>query len=507
MNEEQNKQKLTLRIIIASVLSLVCLVIGVVCGVKIANSSQKQNNINTNNPMDQVVNILKENWCSDIYYGKELDEDLLIHQFIGALSTSKPRLLDPYTYLLENETTVLDNSGKLGITISPYYNFPVVVDVDVQGAAYNKLLPGDIIVSSGKESNDEYHITSQDITYSTLISSAAGLPGEKIFLKVARFDNDKLNYLDFDFTLKEAAATSYAYEVEDGIDDTIMVKLTSFVSSSVGPDTSRQFENILKNDDSKNLIIDLRDNGGGDLTSVVDICDLFLENNKVVTTLEYKNHDKYSYKTSNADKYDYENIFILQNGSTASASEILISTLTYYFPNKVTLIGTKSYGKGIAQRRVNVLNNAYTLQYTCAKWYRPDGSWIGMTGSFYEDGYQLGFDPSHEIKATPLLSLMQTYNTNLSYKDGSLAYQIDNVANENKLLFEILNLQNDFNCRTDGYFDNTCSEAIKSYQSKHEITVDGKINQETFLYLIADFYNEKLAYSNLHLEAVKSLLN
>ena len=72
--------------------------------------------------------------------------------------------------------------------------------------------------------------------------------------------------------------------------------------------------------------------------------------------------------------------------------------MLYYFPEKVSLIGTESYGKGIAQLKRSVLNGEYILQYTCARWLRPNDEWIGMTDSYYgkdhENNYELGFDPS-----------------------------------------------------------------------------------------------------------------
>lgn len=500
------------RFIIGIVLVCVSLVIGIVSGIKIA-SSKKTAVFST--PTEQLVNILKENWYSDIYYGEDTNEDILIDQFIGALSTSDKVRLDPYTYLIKNENgTPSIETGKLGITISFYYNYPVIIDVSQFGASYGILQIGDIITKTGKNEKDEFSITDNEVNFSNILNLALGIPGENIFLKIARFDeNNALHYIDLEIELKGATQTAYAYIEEENIEDTIMVKLTSFVSGVGNNDTCNQLDDILSNNPSKNLILDIRDNGGGDLSSVVNICDLFLPEKTLVTTLIYKNGSKGIQITSKPLKYEYDKIIILQNGNTASASEILISTLSYYYPEKVTLIGNKSYGKGIAQRKVNVLNNQYTLQYTCAKWLRPDGTWIGMNESFYHDNYPLGFEPSKDcsIEKNNLLTLMEKNNSYVFYKTDSDAYQMDKVASQNKYFFEIINEMYQMDCRIDFYFDENCLSALKHYQKTKQLSESGLMDENTFLYFVKDFYDERNDYSLLHLkkaeEIIKGALN
>ncbi len=502
---ENNKKQLTIRIIIGASLTCISLIIGVVCGVKIAT---KTNNISTDNQFSEITNILEKNWLSDIYYGQDVDEKILINQFVGALSTSDTKFLDPYTYLIKKEPATVDKTGKLGITIGSYYNVPVIIEISENSVAKDDLQVGDIIVSAGKNNSEEVSIKDENINYSNLLSSVMGLPNEKIWLKVARFNTQKkIEYLDFSFSLGKNKETPYSYTEPENIDDTIMVKLTGFTSGK----TAEQLDKILKNDHSNNLIIDIRDNGGGDLASVVDVCDLFLKANELVTTLEYKDSDekvKQEYYTTNNAKYDYDKIIILQNGNTASASEILISTLCYYLKDKVTLVGSKSYGKGIAQRTTSVLNNKYTLQYTCARWLRPDNSWIGMHGSFYEDGYQLGFEPlkQNTLEKNNLLNLMEANNTNINWKDNSFAYKEDYVASQNKYIFEIYNEKYNTNIRTDGYFDENCKQAIKQIQEENNLESTGILDFDTYLYFVKDFYDAKMSFSNEHLKIAENII-
>ncbi len=505
--EERKLNKKVKRFLIGIALVCVSLILGIVSGIQIAN--KKGNRFLS--PTDQLINILKENWYSDIYYGKDTDEDLIIDQFIGALSTGDKVRLDPYTYLIKNEgRQPVVETGKLGITISYYYNYPIVVDILKDGACDGKLQIGDIITKTGKNHKDEFSILDDDVNFSNILNLALGLPGEDVFLKIARFDeNEQLHFEDLQITLKEPTQTEYAYIEEENIEDTIMVKLTSFVSGVGSNDTCNQLDTILSKNPSKNLILDIRDNGGGDLSSVIDICDLFLPEKKLVTTLIYKNGAKGVHMTSKSLKYDYDKIIILQNGNTASASEILISTLSYYYPNKVTLIGCKSYGKGIAQRKISVLDNQYTLQYTCAKWLRPDDTWIGMNESFYHEDFPLGFEPSADcnIVKNDLLVTMEKNNNYVFYKTKSDAYQLDKVASQNKYFFEIYNLMYQTNYRTDYYFDATCMNAIKYYQKENQLEESGLMNEETFLYFVKDFYDAREDYSFMHLDKASKVIN
>ena len=125
-------------------------------------------------------------------------------------------------------------------------------------------------------------------------------------------------------------------------------------------------------------------------------------------------------------------------------NKILISTLLYYaeeMNTEVTLVGTKSYGKGIAQQHVYVMEGKYTLSYTCAKWLRPDDSWIGMTIDSTSD---IGFYPEdiNLINNSELLQMMNSVRAKLIYKENVAdydAFTIDNVSNENIYFFTLLN--------------------------------------------------------------------
>lgn len=508
------------RIIIGTILVISSLLLGIIGGIK-ASSSVTINN----SEFDSLINTLKNNWYSEIYYGKDYDEDVLIDQFIGALSTNEKTFLDPYTYLtkIDNSQTTPVKKGKIGVTFTNCFNYPIVSNIEKNGSAYNKLEIGDIVLKVGKKDKDSikyYSVLDDSINFSNLFDNAIGQANEDLYISVARFNNqNSFDKIDYTLTLNERNEDTYATLVDCNIKDTTMVSLNSFVCQGSNDLSCNQLDSILSNNPSKNLIFDLRNNGGGALASAINICNLFLPEKTLITTLLPKDATMArKYYTENPMKYSYENIFILQNDRTASASEVVISALSYYAKNNngkgdynLYLIGDKSYGKGIAQTSTNVLNNAYRLQYTCAKWLRPDNSWIGMKGSKFEKDYQLGFDTTIncEVKKDEILSLMETYSSKkyIYLKNSNFdAYQLDKVSVLNKYLMNLFNKMYGKSYRDDMYFDNTCVDAIKEFQKNYNIEQTGKLDEDTFLYLIKDFYIRKTSFDDSHLQIVNNLL-
>lgn len=128
------------------------------------------------------------------------------------------------------------------------------------------------------------------------------------------------------------------------------------------------------------VILDLRDNGGGYVQSAVDLASIFLPDNSLILTYEFSDGSRqniYSRKIGNLPQI--EKIVIMQNGNTASASETFTVALRDLLEDKVTVIGAKSYGKGIAQS-FYTFSDGSIIRYTMAKTYSPGGYSIHGTG-------------------------------------------------------------------------------------------------------------------------------
>lgn len=143
-------------------------------------------------------------------------------------------------------------------------------------------------------------------------------------------------------------------------------------------DTYNQFKEELKTlEDSKidSLIIDVRDNTGGHLTTVSKIASLFLDQSHVIyQTQTKKQTKKYYSKGKTTKKYK---IIVLQNENSASASELLSATLKEEYG--AIVVGTKSYGKGTVQELITT-SSGTEYKFTTKKWLTPKGNWIHEKG-------------------------------------------------------------------------------------------------------------------------------
>lgn len=157
--------------------------------------------------------------------------------------------------------------------------------------------------------------------------------------------------------------------------DTVYLKLTNFTK------TTEEFIND-KKDTLKGypyIIIDLRNNRGGDIFFLHDLLDLFLDSGKLLASHRTRSPLFSLNIRSHSKQYlDFEEIVILQNGSTASASEGLIAGLRDHLDN-VTLIGDTTFGKGIGQFTLP-LKDGFAFKATTMYWTTPKGTVINRIG-------------------------------------------------------------------------------------------------------------------------------
>ena len=178
-------------------------------------------------------------------------------------------------------------------------------------------------------------------------------------------------YTNYEETLQNDAAECEIHQ----IGETTYLHLTNFSPYSLS--FVNENEDKLKN--TKNLIIDLSDNGGGELPICCDLADRFLPKDSIIYEEVGRNFFFSSLNKAKTDiSYNYDNICIVQNEYTASASEVFINALKENLDN-VTVIGTKSYGKGIEQATYD-LTNGYAFKLTTVSLKTPHGNSIHKKG-------------------------------------------------------------------------------------------------------------------------------
>jgi len=120
----------------------------------------------------------------------------------------------------------------------------------------------------------------------------------------------------------------------------------------------------------KSLVLDLRNNGGGLLSEAVAIADELLPGNKLIVYTEGVHSPRVDYYSKREGLFEQGKITILMNESSASASEVLAGALQDW--DRATIVGTRSFGKGLVQQQFN-LSNGGALRLTTAKYYTPLG--------------------------------------------------------------------------------------------------------------------------------------
>lgn len=278
---------------------------------------------------------------------------------------------DPYSVYYDKEETAALNEtidgtySGIGATLSKNIDtqaLTVIRCFQDTPASEADLRPGDVIVSV-----DGTEVTGMDANEA--VSMIRGEEGTGVDLEIYR--EGETEYLKKTLTRRSIDIPTVAGSIlEDGIG---YIQIASFDKS-----TLKQFEdtyNDLTQQGMEGLVVDLRDNPGGMLSCVCSIAEYFVPKGLIVYM-----EDKYGQRTEYTAKG--ENTFgrplaVLVNGNSASASEIFAGAVQD--TGTGTIVGTKTYGKGIVQQVMD-LGDGTTLKLTISKYYTPNGNDIHHKG-------------------------------------------------------------------------------------------------------------------------------
>ena len=276
---------------------------------------------------------------------------------------------DPYTvyYTKEELDTMLEsmNGTFYGIgvivTMSTDLSQVLILQAYEECPAYQAgIRDGDIIVGVDGES-----VVGKDLDY--VVSLVRGELGTKVDVTVQRGAEE----LTFTVTRAEVQAHSLEYEMLDnGIGYIQMISFTEVLAEQL-----KSAYSDLKAQGAKAIIFDLRSNGGGLLSSVVEICDYLLPSG-IITYTEDVHGKRTDYRSSASSALNMPAV-VLTDAYTASASEIFTAALQDY--GAATVIGTQSFGKGIVQV-MYTLPDGSGLKFTESRYYTPKGICIHGVG-------------------------------------------------------------------------------------------------------------------------------
>jgi len=300
------------------------------------------------------------------YYEKVDSNGLLEAGINGMLQY----LDDDYSVYMDQETTEDFDEQVEG----KYTGIGVEIQLTENGVVVNRVFDKSPAKEAGILKGDLFlKVNGVEVTKSNPSEIATMIKKDedgKVDVVVKRGEEEK----SFNISLKEVDIESVETEVFEQNGKRIgYIKLSVFASN-----TYQQFERKLLELEGKkidSLIIDVRDNSGGYLSSVTDIASLFLSKSKIVYQLDTKGIVEQIYANSNT-KREYD-IVVLTNKASASASEILAGALQESYGAKV--IGTNTFGKGTVQAAYKLKSGA-TVKYTIQKWLTPKGNWVNEKG-------------------------------------------------------------------------------------------------------------------------------
>lgn len=296
-------------------------------------------------------------------------------------------LEDPYSvYYTEDEYNSLKESSSgqycgIGASVSQNAKTGVITIVKPfsTGPAYKVgILPGDILYKV-----EDKEVTGVDL--SKVVSEMKGKAGTSVKLSIVRSGESKP--LEFTVTRAEIKVPTIESQMLDN-------KIGYVVISEFDEVTVNQFidavDNLEKNG-MKGLVVDVRNNPGGLLASVVKILDRLLPPELIVYT-EDKNGSREEQDAVDKKKIDVPMAVVI-NGQSASASEIFAGTLQDY--KTATIIGTTSFGKGIVQKIIP-LSDGTAVKLTISKYYTPKGRNIHGKGITPDIEVELNKDLQNE---------------------------------------------------------------------------------------------------------------
>lgn len=312
----------------------------------------------------------------DKYFMEDVDEDVLIEgMYTGMLKS----LDDPYSvYYTKEQYEEMNESSSgqytgIGVVVNQNVNTKEIVVSKIYSdsqATEAGLKVGDIIKSVDGE--DVSSKSTDD-----LVTYVRGKEGTDVTLGVEREGEP----LEITITRKVVEVDMVTYEMlEDNIG---YISIDQF--SGLAADQVRAAVEDLLEQGMEKVIVDVRDNPGGDLECVRDIVNIFIPKEKLVLYSQTKDGRQTKYYTQKEVMLEDMPLCVLVNGNSASASEVFAGDMKCY--NRGILVGTTTFGKGIMQSVFN-LGDGTGLKLTIGKYYLPDDSNI----------HKIGIEPDYEVQ-------------------------------------------------------------------------------------------------------------
>ena len=302
------------------------------------------------------------------YIEEVTDEELLRNAIHGMIAG-----LDPHSALLDSkemsdvEVETTGRYGGLGMEVAKEVGgIRVISPIDDTPAYHAGILPGDLIIRL----NDR--LTSK-MDLMDAVNTMRGKPGTDITLTIIRQGNrTPMEIVLTRAVIKVNSVHSFLLEPGFGY-----LRITLFQTST--PELARtQIKKMIAGSDSLNgLVLDLRNNPGGELHSAIGVSDIFIDNGIIVSTRNRNNTQVNEFRSTPGDIVQGVPLVVLVNEGSASASEIVAGALQDH--DRAIIMGENTFGKGSVQTIVR-LNSNTALKLTTDRYYTPNDRSIQASG-------------------------------------------------------------------------------------------------------------------------------
>ncbi len=339
-----------------------------------AQTLDKTELLSTDNKMSFTLNMIR------YYYAEKPDMPKIVEK--GIVNMLKE--LDPHSVYITKEDVqkmnepLIGNFDGVGISFQIMKDTIHVVDV-IRGGPSEKVgvMPGDKIIKV-----DDKIATGDSIKNDFVFKNLRGVKGTKVSLTIER--RGRKEPIIFEIIRDKIPITSV--DTWFMLDKTLgYIRLDRFAQKS----TEEVVEAIqdLQKQGMKELIFDLRGNGGGYLDVAFKICDEFLSDEKLLVYTEGVSSPRYDFKAERKGTFEKGKIVVLIDESSASASEIVSGAIQDW--DRGVIIGRRSFGKGLVQRPFN-LPDGSQIRLTTSRYYTPSGRciqkpWDDGLDSYYND--------------------------------------------------------------------------------------------------------------------------
>ncbi|MDP3002846.1 MAG: S41 family peptidase [Bacteroidales bacterium] len=433
----------------------------------------------------------------DAFYVDSADLDKLAEKAIIEILKN----LDPHsTYISAKDVKEMNeplngNFEGIGIQFNLLRDSIIIIE-PIAGGPSEKvgLRAGDRILTINQEK-----VTGIGISTTGVRSRLMGAKGTKVNITV--FRRGEKDILDFTIIRDKipinSLDASYMLDKETGY-----IKLNKFAAT-----TEKEFSDavaVLKKSNMKNLVLDLRGNGGGYMLAATTIADKFFSDQKLLVYLSGRKTPRQDYKSSGIGSLSSARVVVLTDEGSASASEILAGALQDW--DRGVILGRRTFGKGLVQNGFN-LTDGSMIRLTIARYYTPSGRSIQSSYNEGYDKYMENFlkrftlhgemmtaDSTHFLDSLKSKTLV---NKRVVYGGGGIMPDVFVAADTtyNTAYFSRLNGKNVLSSFTVEYYDKNRLKLNSQYKSFDEFKNEFQFSPDDIKTFIAKGEAEGVKYN------------